>query len=158
MATPNPEDNDSDSDMSWTSLGDDNFVPGTDLDDKSSSSDQDFSRSSSDSQSAAFEKEFIPREQVSIDECMIPFKGRLRNKMYMKMKPVKWGIKVDMLVDWETGYCFRFLVYGGRIDVSQPLQHLGKLGCTITRLMDGMQHKGYTLTVDRGYNTAPSGK
>ncbi len=36
---------------------------------------------------------------VTIDEAMIPFKGRLRFKQYMKDKPTKWGIKVFVLAD-----------------------------------------------------------
>ena len=31
-------------------------------------------------------------EELSIDEAMIPFKGRLRIKQYMKDKPTKWGL------------------------------------------------------------------
>jgi hypothetical protein len=31
---------------------------------------------------------------VSVDEQMIPYKGTLGIKVYMKNKPLKWGIKV----------------------------------------------------------------
>lgn len=35
-----------------------------------------------------------PEEHNSIDEIMIPFKGRSSLKQYIKIKPHKWGIKV----------------------------------------------------------------
>ena len=38
-----------------------------------------------------------------MDEAMIPFKGRLSIKQYMKDKPTKWGIKVFVLADARNG-------------------------------------------------------
>ena len=38
-------------------------------------------------------------QQCSVDEAMIPFKGRLAFNQYMKDKPTKWGIKVFVLAD-----------------------------------------------------------
>jgi len=37
-------------------------------------------------------------EELAVDEAMIPFKGRLGFKQYMKDKPTEWGIKVFVLV------------------------------------------------------------
>ena len=41
-----------------------------------------------------FESLYTLRQQVTIDEAVIPFKGKLSFKQYMKAKPTKWGIKV----------------------------------------------------------------
>jgi len=38
-----------------------------------------------------FENEYYPHQNLSIDECMIPFKGRLGIKQYIKDKPNNWG-------------------------------------------------------------------
>ncbi len=54
-----------------------------------------------------FESEFQMHQACTIDEAMIPFKGRLRFKQYMKDKPTKWGIKVFVLADAPTGYVKR---------------------------------------------------
>jgi hypothetical protein len=35
-----------------------------------------------------FQQEYISHKQVSVDEAIIPFKGRLGIKQYMKDKPV----------------------------------------------------------------------
>ncbi len=57
------------------------------------------------------QSEYNPHEQMSIDEAMIPFKGRLGFKQYMKAKPTKWGIKVFVLADCINGYVYRLQIY-----------------------------------------------
>ena len=54
-----------------------------------------------------FETNYAPNQTVTIDEAMIPFKGRLSFKQYMKNKPTKWGIKVFVLSDSQNGYVYR---------------------------------------------------
>ena len=53
-------------------------------------------------------------QSCAIDEAMIPFKGRLIFKQYMKDKPTKWGITVFVLADSPTGYVKRLQVYTGK--------------------------------------------
>ena len=48
---------------------------------------------------------FAPVHDLSVDEAMIRFDGRLAWKQYMLKKPVKWGVKVWCLCDSHTGYC-----------------------------------------------------
>ena len=50
-----------------------------------------------------FAEEFMPHQQVAVDECMIPFRCRLSFKQNHKDKPTKWGIKVWILADSQTG-------------------------------------------------------
>ena len=45
---------------------------------------------------------------------MVPHKGRLSFKQYVKNKPTRWGIKLWVLCEAETGYIFRFQVYLGK--------------------------------------------
>lgn len=52
--------------------------------------------------------------KMSIDESMIPFKGRSSLKQYMPMKPIKRGYKVWCLADSKTGYILKFDVYTGK--------------------------------------------
>ena len=46
-----------------------------------------------------FELKYNLSESISVDEAMIPFKGRLSFKQYMRDKPVKNVIKVFVLAD-----------------------------------------------------------
>ena len=50
----------------------------------------------------------------SIDEGMIPFKGRSSLTQYMPLKPTKQGIKIWMRADANTGYVSAFNVYTGK--------------------------------------------
>lgn len=99
-----------------------------------------------------FETEWSIGEMVTIDEIMIPFKGRFRGKQYMRNKPVKWGLRVDALVDQSTKYLWRFRLYTGKVQVADGLQSLGVMGYIIVLLMAGLENRGHKLTVDRGYS------
>ena len=52
--------------------------------------------------------------EVSVDEAMIPFKGRSTMKQYMPKKPVRRGLKVWTLADAHNGYVSTIDVYTGR--------------------------------------------
>jgi len=49
---------------------------------------------------------------VSIDEQMIPFKGHLNIKQYMKGKPSPWGIK-NFVMCGASGLMYNFVLYQG---------------------------------------------
>ena len=55
-----------------------------------------------------------PGKHLSIDEAMIPFKGRSGLKQYMPNKPIKRGIKVWMRADADNGFVSDFQVYTGK--------------------------------------------
>ena len=55
-----------------------------------------------------------PDKDVSIDEAMIPFKGRSSLKQYLPLKPIKRGIKVWMRANAKNGYVSAFEVYTGK--------------------------------------------
>ena len=102
---------------------------------------------------ARFAAQFVPSEFVAIDECMIPFKGRWRGKQYIRAKPVKWGIKVDILADWRTGYNCFFRIYTGKVTVPDNLKHLGVLGYLVATLSAPIENRGYKLALDQGYSS-----
>ena len=52
----------------------------------------------------AFRSVYTPRQNLSIDETIISFKGRLSWIQYMPKKPHKWGIKAWALADSSNGY------------------------------------------------------
>ena len=90
---------------------------------------------------AAFLDRFISGLDLSVDEAMGKYKGRIFFRQYMWKKPIKWGIKVWMLADTATGYVCNFDVYlgkpdgGGRevdlcskvvLSISQPFLHTNR--------------------------------
>ena len=60
-----------------------------------------------------FKSNFTPQTQLSIDESMIGFKGRLSFIQYLPKKPTKWGLKAFVLADSNTGYTMNWRLYTG---------------------------------------------
>ncbi|CAC5366670.1 unnamed protein product [Mytilus coruscus] len=60
--------------------------------------------------------QYIPKRQLSVDEVMVPFKGRLSFQQYMPAKPTKWGIKMWAISEADTGYVSFCEVYSGSIN------------------------------------------
>ncbi|XP_064648112.1 piggyBac transposable element-derived protein 4-like [Lineus longissimus] len=55
-----------------------------------------------------------PDKHVSVDECMVAFKGRVAMRQYMPKKPTKWGMKAWVLAGSKTGFVFDWKLYSGK--------------------------------------------
>lgn len=60
-----------------------------------------------------FSAALTPGKNVCIDESLLLWKGRLRFKQYIPLKRNRFGIKLFMIVDCETGFVLGFVVYTG---------------------------------------------
>ena len=72
-----------------------------------------------------FPMHYKPDKEVSIDEAMVKFTGRLYLKQYVRGKPSPWGIKVWCAADPASGYLLDFDVYTGK--AAKPMT--GKCVC-----------------------------
>lgn len=95
-----------------------------------------------------------PRCELSIDESIVKFKGRVSFRQYLPAKPYKWGIKQFVLCESKTGYALRFLTYTGKGSL------VPENGFTITEsiclsLLDGFENRGHKVYTDN-YYTSPS--
>ena len=61
-----------------------------------------------------FQASYNPHQNISVDEGMIGFRGRISFRQYMPNKPQKYGFKVWMAADPTNGYVVNFDVYLGR--------------------------------------------
>lgn len=61
-----------------------------------------------------FKHQYNAHKEVSIDEAMIGFSGRLGFKQYVPLKPTKHGIKVWVRADPHNGFMNDFQVYTGK--------------------------------------------
>ena len=55
-----------------------------------------------------------PYRELSIDESMIAFWGRVGFRQYIKGKPQPWGIKACVLSESRTGYMYNSIIYYGK--------------------------------------------
>ena len=61
-----------------------------------------------------FREMYRPAKELSIDESMIGFKGRLSFLQYLPKKPTKWGMKAFVLAESCTGYTLKWRLYTGK--------------------------------------------
>ena len=94
-------------------------------------------------------------QECSIDEAMIPFKGRLGFKQYLKDKPIKWGIKVFVLADAHNGYIKNLQVYTGKGIESRRANDIGLCTKVVLDLMEEFDGSGLHLYTDN-YYTSPT--
>ncbi|GFO07652.1 PiggyBac transposable element-derived protein 4-like [Plakobranchus ocellatus] len=88
---------------------------------------------------------YYPSQQLSIDEGMIGFRGRLHFKQYMRGKPIPWGIKVWCLADPTNGYLCNFDIYTGK----SPTPHPNGLGFkVVTEMGNDYLDKGHHFFFD----------
>lgn len=64
-------------------------------------------------------REYKLSRDIVIDKIMVPHKGRLSFKQYIKNKPTQWGIKLWVLSESKTGYVYKFQVYLGKEGATQ---------------------------------------
>ncbi|XP_061184352.1 piggyBac transposable element-derived protein 4-like [Saccostrea echinata] len=104
---------------------------------------------------SSFQQEYIPHQHVSVDEAMIPFKGRLGMKQYMKDKPIKFGIKMWVAADAVTAYCHNFEIYVGRNNDVIINRKLGLSSRVVIGMTKPLENKGYVIYTDNFY-TSPT--
>ena len=86
---------------------------------------------------------YYPHKDVSIDEAMIPFKGRSSMKQFMPNKPVKRGFKVWVRADATNGYISEFYVYTGKEGSTVEKKLGGKVVMTLTAKLAHLYHHVY---------------
>lgn len=91
-------------------------------------------------------------ELQSVDEQMIPFKGRSNLKQYIKNKPKSWGFKSYNRCG-VSGFTYDFIIHGGP---QCPDPHsLGSTGAIVVKLCEGLpRNQNYKVYFDN-YYTSP---
>ena len=95
---------------------------------------------------------YTPERQLSIDESMMLWRGRLIFRQYIKNKKHKYGVKFFELCQYD-GLVVRASIYIG-IAYEDPGQ-LGQSGAVIMHLMSDYLEKGYQIYCDNYYNGIP---
>lgn len=95
-----------------------------------------------------FEKYFEPDEIVCVDESLIPFRGRIVLKQYIKQKRHKYGMKIFKLYS-ALGYTLAFKIYGGKktdVEKTTPTN-------VVLSLCKSIFGKGHTICTDNWYTS-----
>ena len=98
-----------------------------------------------------FQALYTPGKEVSIDESMVLWRGRLIFRQYIPGKRHKYGVKLYMLCE-HTGYVWNVLVYCGKMD---PISGFGHAETVVLKLMEKRLDLGHVLFVDNFYTSVP---
>ena len=105
---------------------------------------------------AKFKELYVLDRNISVDESMIPFKGQLSWIQRMPQKPVKVGIKVFVLAEASTGYCWNFSVdVGKNQSQNDDVGDLGKTDRVVIDLVADLTYQNYHLYLDNFYTSVP---
>ena len=95
---------------------------------------------------------WIPKQHLSIDEGMIPFKGQIHTKVYNPNKPDKYGMKPFKLCG-SSGGCLKFDLYVGKTS-EEVISKNEKVYDLVMHLLDGYKKLGYIVFMDN-FHTGP---
>ena len=99
-----------------------------------------------------FAVHYTPFGDVTIDESMVRFKGRLAFRQYLPAKPIKWGFKIWTLAESFTGYMLKFQIYTGKEDNEGK----GLVHRVVLDLMERFQDTNVRLYIDNFYTGSRS--
>jgi hypothetical protein len=87
---------------------------------------------------------------VTIDEQMIPFRGRVSFRQYLPSKPDKYGMKLFLLCDCTTAYIFNGMPYLGR---DGNARHVGLAEHVVKALVEPLHNSGINVTTDNWFTS-----
>ena len=100
-----------------------------------------------------FQQYLIPSRELSIDEAMIAFRGKVAFHVYIRGKPHPWGIKAYVLSESRSGYLHDIIYYGKETKIVH-IRGLNHTTNVVLTLMAPLANKGYDLYTD-SYYTSP---
>lgn len=103
-----------------------------------------------------FQEFYSPKRDISIDESLTLWKGRLYFKQFLPLKSSRFGIKTYELYDSKTGYLWSFIVYTGKDTVFEsPLakSNTNKTSAIVLKLIEPLINQGRTVWMDNFYNS-----
>lgn len=92
---------------------------------------------------------YYPCKELSLDESMVLWRGRLVFRQYIKNKRHKYGLKLYLLTE-PDGMVQKFAVYTGTLDDFGGKGHAANI---VLHLMDQKLDVGHSLYMDNYYNS-----
>jgi len=91
-----------------------------------------------------FRSVYSPKQELSLDESMIPWRGRLKFRTYNPGKITKYGVLVRMVCEAVSGYVYNMEIYSAEGK---------KLEDTVLSLLDRNLDQNHHLYQDNFYNS-----
>ena len=97
---------------------------------------------------ARFQRFYIPNRELTIDERIVKYTGRLSFLQFIRSKPTPWGIKVFVLADASSGYVYNWKVYTG----AENNNRRNTAHNVVIELISGLEGRGHVLYHDSYYS------
>lgn len=92
---------------------------------------------------------YSPPKQLSIDEALVGFKGKLSYKQYIPLKRSRFGIKLYELCA-ANGYVLDIILYTGKGTVDEEsTKQTGHAYNIVMKLLKRYQKKGHAVYLDK---------
>lgn len=98
-----------------------------------------------------WQRAYTPNRELSVDETLVPFKGRTKLLQYIPSKPHKWGIKVWTLADSATGYVYNWQLYTGKAPADPRGRGLAHR--VVTSLCTPLYDRGHHIYCDNFFSS-----
>ncbi|XP_068113414.1 piggyBac transposable element-derived protein 4-like [Hyperolius riggenbachi] len=108
--------------------------------------------------SQKFPELYTPKKDISIEESLIHFTGRLAIKQYIPSKHTRYGVKMYKLCESTSGYTWSFRIYEGKDSQLEPPgcpDYIGTNGKVVWDLITPLLNNGYNLYLDNFYTSIP---
>lgn len=92
---------------------------------------------------------YYPDKELSLDESMVLWRGRLQFHQYIPYKKHKYGIKLYMLCE-PNGIVLKFAVYTGALDDMGGTGHTERV---VLHLLEEKLNAGHSVYMDNFYNS-----
>ena len=95
---------------------------------------------------------YAPSQNLSLDETLIKFKGRLHFRQFLPLKRSRFGIKGFVIADSTSGCVLGTSIYTGK---EGPAASKDLAQLVVLKLTEPYFNKGYKLFVDNWYTNVP---
>lgn len=93
---------------------------------------------------------YSPSKELSLDESMVLWRGRLVFRQYMPGKRHKYGIKIFVLTE-PSGLVLRMIIYTGSGD--KEVGGSGHVNKVVHKLLEGFKGVGHSVYLDNFYTS-----
>lgn len=104
-----------------------------------------------------FQTSYVLERDISIDESLMLYKGRLSWRQYLPLKRARFGVKLFVLCEAESAYIWNLIVYTGKgTNIATRHErdtHLPMGTKVVLKLMEPLEGKGHCLTTDNFYTS-----
>ncbi|XP_039550046.1 piggyBac transposable element-derived protein 4-like, partial [Pimephales promelas] len=97
---------------------------------------------------------YNPGPHITVDECLVPFRGRCPFRQYIPSKPAKYGIKIWAACDAQSSYAWNMQVYTGKSPGEAPEKNQGMR--VVLDMAEGLN--GHNITCDNFFTSYALGE